>query len=86
MAQIENGGSSTSVHAIVRRLRIHAGSLQKPNCETAREAARALEWIAYFAACVVRSVDNWEKVQPVNPRIKQDIELLREALRKEYHG
>ena len=62
------------------------GKRKGAGSKTAIEAARALESVAYYANCVVRSVDNWEKVQPVNPQIKQDVELLRQALQKEYHG
>lgn len=74
---VQNGGYYDS---IVSSLRTHAGSLRGPNHDVAREAANAIESLVGTASLVVKSADNWRNVQPVNPQIKQDIDLLRAVL------
>jgi hypothetical protein len=67
-------------HSIVTNLRKHAGKLHGPQHDTARAAAKAIERFASAANNVVRSVDNWKKVQPVNSQIQQDVDVLRSVL------
>jgi hypothetical protein len=65
---------------IASRLRKFAGTLRGPDHDAAREAAVTIETLATAATHVVKSIDNWEKVQPLNPQIKQDVDVLRSFL------
>jgi hypothetical protein len=78
--QNQTNVDGASIQSIVRRLRLHAGTLHGPNHDASRDAAKALESLASVASYVVRSADNWKNVHPVHPQIQQDIELLRDAL------
>ena len=68
------------LHSVIRNLRVHAGTLRGPNHEAAREAAKALERLTSAARHVVKSVDNWKRVQPCNSQVQQDVESLRAIL------
>jgi len=46
----------------------------------AERIAKYTESLYEAANNLVRSIDKWKHVQPVNPQVHQDVELLRELL------
>ena len=47
------------------------------------DAVRAVNYtenLREAAANLVKSIDNWKNVQPVNAQVQQDVELLRKLL------
>lgn len=46
----------------------------------AERLAKYAERLNAAASNLVKSIDNWHNVQPVNPQVQQDVELLRELL------
>jgi hypothetical protein len=45
----------------------------------AKKVVIFLEQLHERAADLVRSIDNWRNVQPVNPQVQQDVERLRDC-------
>ena len=46
----------------------------------AKKVVIFLEQLHERAADLVRSIDNWRNVQPVNPQVQQDVERLRDCV------